>query len=144
MLAGLAAGVAPAAFFAGPGRAAHHNEIASTVALAGTGKLIVSGRVLGADRRPLAGALVGMWRPDTQAERARAATDADGRFFVTIAPAGRGRPQFVRYRVSHRGRVMTENQLYFEREPGVPDDRIARLQRDDSGAWRATFGLTLA
>ena len=144
MAAGLAAAAAPAALFAGPASAAHHNEIASAIALGGAGKMIVSGRVLDADRRPLAGARVEMWRPEAQTERTGVATDADGRFFVIITPAGSGRPQLVHYRVSHRGRVVTENSLHFEREPGVPDDRIAQLQRDDSGAWRATFGLTLA
>jgi protocatechuate 3,4-dioxygenase beta subunit len=109
-------------------------------------KLVVSGRILGADCKPLSGATVEAWHVYAHGDKAIATTDADGRFmFTTTAPSARAAtvPQ-LGYRVSHNGHDLTQNQLYFTRQTEVADERISQLQRDDSGVWRATFGLTVA
>jgi len=113
----------------------------------GTGaKLVVSGRILRRDGNPLAGAAVETWRADGEGGQASVITDADGRFmFTTLAPgAASARLRPIHYRVSHEGHEALVSQLHFVRDPGVPSDRIARLQRDESGTWRATFGVTFA
>jgi len=78
-------------------------------------KLVLSGRILGPDGKPLGGATVA-------AGTARAVTDADGRFMLeTTTPL---------YRVTCDGRSAS----------GV----VSSPRRDTEGTWRATFGLTLA
>jgi hypothetical protein len=100
IIAGLGIVVAPAAFSALPERPE---------------KLVLSGRVLAPDGKPLAGAVV-------TAGPGRSETDADGRFvLVTTRPF---------YRVSCEGRAVE----------GFVTDR----RRDSEGTWRATVGLTLA
>ena len=66
------------------------------------GKLVVSGRVVGADCRPLPGALVELWGAETNVS-ASATTDADGRFVLTSAVPARGA---VHLRISHNGKVI--------------------------------------
>ena len=146
----LVAGVAaPVAAFAGYCMGAPLGVPAVAEPGAGGGragaKLIISGRVLRRDRKPLAGAVVETWRADGEGGQASVITDADGRFmFTTIAPVvafARLRP--IQYRVSHTGHETLVSQLHFTREPGVSSDRIAHLQRDEAGTWRATFGVAL-
>jgi protocatechuate 3,4-dioxygenase beta subunit len=78
-------------------------------------RLILSGRVVGRDGKPLAGAIVA-------AGSARTLSDADGRFVLVTA-----RPH---YRVSCEGRAL--------------EGFVANRRRDADGTWRATVGLTLA
>jgi protocatechuate 3,4-dioxygenase beta subunit len=78
-------------------------------------KLVLSGRILGADGKPLAGATVA-------AGRARSATDADGRFMLVTDTR--------RYRVTYRGRSA--------------EGLVSNQRPDTDGTWRASFGLTLA
>jgi len=99
MMAGLGSMIAPAAVFAVP-----QNQ----------NRLIVSGRILGADGRPLAGAAIA-------AGGARATADADGRFMLVATTR--------RYRVTSGGRSAE----------GV----VSNQRRDAEGTWRATFSLTL-
>ena len=77
-------------------------------------KLVLSGRILAADGKPLAGAAV-------EAGAARAATDADGRFVLAANTR--------RYRISHRGRSA--------------EGLVSNQRRDADGTWRASFALTL-
>ena len=104
IIAGLGAAVAPAAFAALPSVEAPQ-------------KLVLSGRVVGADAKPLSGAVF-------SAGRERTVTDADGRFvLVTDSP---------HYRVSYRTRSTGGFVSVSERRP------------DGEGFWRASIGLTLA
>lgn len=102
IVAGLGAVVAPAVFAALP-------------TAEGPQKLLLSGRVLGPDGKPLSGATVA-------AGRARTVTDADGRFMlVTTTP---------RYRVTYRARSA---------------EGLVSIPRPDvDGTGRASIGLTLA
>jgi protocatechuate 3,4-dioxygenase beta subunit len=92
--------------------------------------LVVSGRVVDPDGKPLAGAIVA-------ASRVNTTTDADGRFvFTTLAGIVRdGLPQSLACRVSHPAHRTLENRIEFGR---------ASIQRDEAGAWRAAVRLHLA
>jgi len=133
MMAGLAGAAAPAPLFGGP-------FSATAVETGGSApRLIVSGRILcGRDHKPLAGATVEMWLAGAGGEFTSAATDGDGRFFAAISPLDTaGRPRRIDYRVRHAGRETPVTRR-------ITNDLVANLGRDDAGALRTTFGLTLA
>ena len=127
----------------------------------GKDRLVVTGRVLGADCKPLAGALVEVWHADANGDysgftrgkqddpacllRTSIQTDAEGRYsFSTIMPAQYpGRPRHIHYRVSHAAHTTLVTQLYFGRERGVSDELVTTLQRDSKGITRAAFDITL-
>jgi protocatechuate 3,4-dioxygenase beta subunit len=139
MLAGLAGVTAPLTGFAAQRGAAQRDARVAGITASpghGTEKLIVSGRIVGANRKPLAGALVEAWHPEASTDHgASVATDADGRFMLTTrSPGGHsGQPQPLHCRVSHERHPARVTQLHF-----------ARPERDEAGVWRATFGVTLA
>ena len=109
IIAGLGAAVAPAAFAALPSVEAPQ-------------RLVLSGRVLGPDAKPLSGAVF-------SAGRERTVTDADGRFvLVTHSPPHHR----VTFRVSYRARSTGGFVSVTDRRP------------DGEGSWRASIGLTLA
>jgi hypothetical protein len=102
IIAGLASTIAPAA-------------LSAIVSRDEPQRLVLSGRVVGPDEKPLPGATVA-------AGATRAATDADGRFVLVTDTR--------RYRVSYRGRFA---------------EGLASSPRPDGdGTWRASFALTLA
>ena len=130
----------------------------------GKERLRVTGRVLGADCKPLTGALVEVWHADANGDytgftrgkkddpacllRASVKTDAEGKYtFATIVPAEYpGRPRHIHYRVSHAAHATLVTQLYFGRDRSVADELIAALKRDDKGAGgvaRAVFDIIL-
>jgi protocatechuate 3,4-dioxygenase beta subunit len=137
----------------------------SNLCVSGSGgreRLLVSGRVLSADCKPLAGALVEVWHADANGDysgfargkkddaacllRASLKTDAEGKYsFSSILPAAYpGRPRHIHYRVSHAAHATLVTQLYFGRERGVADELVTAVQRDDKGVSRAVFDITLA
>jgi protocatechuate 3,4-dioxygenase beta subunit len=135
MIAGIAA---PAALFAPQLRAALTAELPAS-ARRKVETLIVSGRMVNSHGKPLAGALVEVLDSGSKAG-ASATTDADGRFlFTSVVPR-----ETLNYRVSREGHGTVVKQLHFAHKPSVAGDQVAQLQRDDAGAWRTTFGLTLA
>jgi len=140
VIAGLAGSAAPAlaSQFRGSGAAA--DELS---AVAADHDLVISGRVLARDGRALAGAAVDVWRANAPSGAARAITDGDGRFFAKVAGARAARPQRIRYRVSAGGRTLASEELYFARGRAVAERRSGHLQRDETGTWRATFGISL-
>ena len=120
MIAGLAGVTVPTAVFADEVRDA--STAGGLVAgWSGGDKLVVSGRILGPDRKPLAGAMLEAWQNS-------ATTDADGRFVLMANVPAAGR---LRYRVSRNGQMLAARDLSLAAE------------RDESGVWRAAFGLTL-
>jgi hypothetical protein len=129
MIAGLAGAAAPAVAFAGTTGSPQDGLTVSSFA----DRLVVSGRILGAGGKPLSGATVEIWPVGSREPRGEASTDGDGRFFTAIAPAEQGRPQDLRYRVVHGGRGTPVKRLHLAR---------GQMQRDEAGAWRATFGAT--
>src|SRR5262245_7481495 len=105
--------------------------LAATGASAETGEspMIVSGRILGADLGPLAGATIEARDPEKRSV-VTAITDADGRFFAALPRARRG----LDYRISHPalGTLPSRQQ------------KLTYLQRDEAGVWRASLGIALA
>ena len=142
MIAGAAAAALPAGVWAqactprvaGMSRKPTVTEIATDTTAE---KLIVSGRVVGADCRPLPGALVELWGAESDVS-ARATTDADGRFVLVSAVPARGA---VHLRISHNGKViLTRRRLSGD----AASDEIAHVYRDESRVWRTTLGVTFA
>ena len=127
----------------------------------GKEKLLIIGRVLGTDCKPLAGALVEVWHADANGDysnftrgkkddpacllRASLKTDAEGRYaFTSIVPAEYpGRPRHIHYRVSHAAHATLVTQLYFTGDRGAAEGLTAVLQRDAQGVARASFDITL-
>jgi hypothetical protein len=104
-------------------------------------KIVVSGRILGAhDGQALAGAQIEIWQADARGVRAEQSrevvtADGDGRYFAAL----NGNAQRLHYRVSHQGYAATVTQMH----AGVKQRSVA-LTRDDEGATRAAFEMTLA
>lgn len=138
MLAGLAGSAAPA--FAGQFRGAAVGEVGG---IEGDGGLVISGRILARNGKPLAGVAVEVWRANARAEAASATTDGDGRFFTKVA-AGGGRPHRIHYQVSHGGGTLARQELYFARGRALAERRSGYLQRDETGTWRAALGISVA
>jgi Carboxypeptidase regulatory-like domain len=128
----LIAGVAvPATLFAAQCGAAAGGALAAGMparADGGAEKLVVSGRILSANGKPLAGARVEILYPHTN-EAIGADTDADGRFMLESVSAG-WRP--VHYRVSGKGQSRSARL------------EVVQLPRDETGTRRGSFALTLA
>jgi protocatechuate 3,4-dioxygenase beta subunit len=141
MVAALAGVAAPAVLAARAGE-----QLAGTYTEAVESRMIVSGRILGPDQKALAGATIDVWDPEGNGDRVTVATDGDGRFFAAIAPARRsGHVRRLDYRISHQtlGKLPARR-LALTREGGRASDRLAHLHRDETGMWRASFGIALA
>ena len=63
---------------------------------------------------------------------------------MVAATAYTDRSAHINYRVTHPQHATLTSKLHFIRAPGVADNQVARLQHDDAGVWRTTFGVTLA
>jgi protocatechuate 3,4-dioxygenase beta subunit len=145
MIASLLGAAAPGAIFADQSRVADGSRVAEAYAAsfqAGE-KLVVSGRVVGADCKPVADALVEVRTARAPADRITVRTDADGRFMlITVVPA-RTDAAYLNYSVSHPEHVTRGARLHFARARAILDDAATQLQRDDAGVWRTTFGVSL-
>ncbi len=129
-------------------------------------RLIIRGRVLDTDGRPLKGAVVDVWQadakgrydnddaahppdPSTYKLRGQMKTDAQGRYeYETIVPGNYGdpgevRPKHIHYIVSQPGYVPLTTQLYFKgdrylaNDPFVRKSLIIALQRQAPTARQA-------
>ena len=140
MIAGLVGMAVPAGVFAAQRgslpAAALTSTSASASAHAGNATLVLSGRILGSDHRPVSGAAIEILAADIGA-RAGTTTDADGRFVFTTTACSvhDGCPRSIGYRISHPAHRTLETVLDFAR---------ARFQCDEAGVWRAAVGLHLA
>ena len=105
--------------------------------LAGS-RLVLLGRVLAPDCRPIAGALLDFWQADGTGAydnagyrcRGHQFTDADGRYrLVTVMPGSYpGRTRHIHVKVQARGGPLLTTQLYF---PGEQRNRSDPLFRPD-------------
>jgi protocatechuate 3,4-dioxygenase beta subunit len=115
--------------------------------------IVLQGRVLGTDCRPLAGAWLDFWHADSAGEydnagfrlRGHQVTDAEGRYKLeTILPAiypGRARHIHVKVRAKEGGRMLT-TQTYFPDDPGNTRDGLYRpelVARKSGGALAFDF-----
>ena len=120
------------------------------------GTLLVSGRVLGADCKPVAHALLDFWHADEKGEydnqgfryRGHQFTDADGRYGLeTIVPAEYpGRARHIHVKVQRPGGQILTTQLYFPNNPGNQYDNIFRPELVMQMATRGqgTFDFVVA
>ena len=100
------------------------------------GTLLVSGRVLDADCKPVAHALLDFWHADEKGQydnqgfryRGHQFTDADGLYSLeTIVPAEYpGRARHIHVKVQRPGGRILTTQLYFPNNPGNQYDNIFR------------------
>lgn len=105
------------------------------------GKIVVSGRVLGATGgRPVAGAQVEIWQLDARGTRLEGApeivtADGDGRYFAVL----KGSAPRLQYRVSHKDHTTKVATLHV----ASARQREATLTRDHEGTMRVAFEMTL-
>jgi hypothetical protein len=106
-------------------------------------KLVLSGRILGVDCQPLAGAIIEAWHG--AAAPVSTTTDADGRFvLITAVPATEGGQPRLSYLVTHPAHDARVHELNFTRASNGSAQGVAQIERDAAGVWRAAFGMTLA
>ena len=116
MIAGAVAIATPSAAFAG--QSGNATDVASAT-------MVISGRVLGPDGKPLAGAAIDA----NNLPGVTATTDADGRFvFTTVSRSEYDRPRALDCRISHTAHRTLQSRIDFAR---------AHVQRDEAGTWRA-------
>jgi protocatechuate 3,4-dioxygenase beta subunit len=100
----------------------------------GAPSLVVQGRVLGKDCKPVANALLDFWHADEQGDydnsgfrfRGHQFTDAEGRYRLeTIVPAVYpGRTRHIHVKLQARGGPILTTQLYFPNEPANARDGL--------------------
>ena len=122
LIAGVVSAAAPAAALAG--ECAGWAAVPAGSPITESGTLIVSGRIVDADCKPLAHARIEIVGTT---ERTSATTDGDGRFVVSTH--------------AHAG----QRELVWR----AGGERVQRISlrdavRDDGGAWRTTFSAALA
>lgn len=101
-------------------------------------RLVVTGRVLTGDCRPVKGALLDFWHADEQGEydnrgfryRGHQFADADGRYRLeTILPAEYpGRARHIHVKVQAPGAPVLTTQLYFPNDKANPRDGLFRAE----------------
>lgn len=116
-----------------------------------TERLVLSGRVLSRDCKPLANASLDFWHADDKGDydnsgyryRGRVAADGEGRYCLeTIFPAlypGRPRHIHVKVQAAPGGRILT-TQLYFREELRGP---LSLATERRAGALHAAFDFVL-
>ncbi len=116
-------------------------------------RVILAGRVLGADCKPVAGALLDFWQADEKGEydnsgfryRGKVAADADGRYRMeTILPAEYpGRPRHLHVKVQRPGGPVLTTQLYFPGESRNANRALVVKMEKRDGVRAATFDFVL-
>ena len=113
-------------------------------------QLVLTGRVLTRDCKPIAGALLDFWHADEKGDydnegyryRGKVRTDAEGRYRLeTILPAlYPGRPRHVHVKAQAPGAKPLTTQIYFPDEQRGP--LTARIERRE-GVLNARFDFVL-
>jgi protocatechuate 3,4-dioxygenase beta subunit len=116
-------------------------------------RVVLTGRVLGADCKPVAGALLDVWQADEKGEydnkgfryRGKVTADGDGRYRVeTILPAEYpGRPRHLHVKVQRPGGRALTTQLYFPGESRRENPALVVKAERRDGAREATFDFVL-
>jgi len=116
-------------------------------------RVVLTGRVLGADCKPVAGALLDFWQADEKGEydnkgfryRGTVKADAEGRYRIeTIFPAEYpGRPRHLHVKVQRPGGRPLTTQLYFPGEPHRQNPALVVKVERREGVRLATFDFIL-
>lgn len=114
-------------------------------------RLLLSGRVLSRDCKPVAGAQLDFWQTDDKGEydnagfryRGKVVADGEGRYAIETVLPGEypGRPRHVHAKVRAPGGPVLTTQIYFPGAP-APARLQARTERRD-GTVRAVFDFVL-
>ena len=126
VIAGLAAAATPASLLAAQrttGTGAFESTTVIGLTMTSGDRLVLSGRVVDAAGKPIAGAGVTAWR-----EAASAITDADGRFMLVANPVVGDASSGIDMRVN--GHSISANDRVF-------------VGRDEAGSWRGTLEVAL-
>ena len=123
-------GATPSALYAAQctalaGAAATQPQLADMLTSRTEEDLIISGRVIGGDCNPIAGAVVQVWYTDPN-EASTAMTDADGRFTLTTRVRADGSDAFNISVTPPTARTET-TQLWFKREPHAAHGALVAL-----------------
>lgn len=116
-------------------------------------RLELSGRVLAADCRPVAGTLLDFWQADERGEydntgfryRGKVAADAEGRYRIEtiLPPPYMGRPRHIHVKLQRPGGRVLTTQLYFPGEArGAEPALVVRMERTKA-ALAARFDFVL-
>jgi hypothetical protein len=142
MIAGLAGAAVPATGLAAVCADNSPLDVAAgTVSIARGDTLLVSGRIVDANCKPVTGARVELLQPHAP-DAAAVLTDGDGRFVLTTIASVAAR--HVDYRVSRQAHSAHVARVHFARHARAARADLAQLQRDEAGVWRTTLGVTLA
>jgi protocatechuate 3,4-dioxygenase beta subunit len=116
-------------------------------------RVILTGRVLGPDCKPVAGALLDFWQADEKGEydnkgfryRGKVTADGDGRYRLeTILPAEYpGRPRHLHVKVQRPGGRALTTQLYFPGEPHRQNPALVVKAERREGVREATFDFVV-
>jgi hypothetical protein len=132
---------APLSLFASdclpPGTASFDTTATLTPGLAD--KLVISGRIVDADRNAVARASI----EAPFAENARTTSDADGRFMLVIDRRSAEVAQSMQLKIAHAEHRTQVARLGLSRKTHVAHHRAAGFERDESGAWRTALSFVL-
>jgi protocatechuate 3,4-dioxygenase beta subunit len=116
-------------------------------------KLVVSGRVLSADCKPLAGVKLDFWQADAEGAydnagyryRGVVTTDAEGRYRLetNMPPPYMGRPRHIHVKVLLPGGAPLTTQLYFPGEVRGADRALVVKMGSSGGVRTAGFDFVL-
>lgn len=116
-------------------------------------KLVLNGRVLSGNCKPLSGATLEFWHADASGSyddkgfryRGVVKTDAEGRYHLetNLPPPYSGRPRHVHVKVQRPGGKPLTTQLYFLGESGGADPKLVLKPERRSGALAADFDFVI-
>jgi protocatechuate 3,4-dioxygenase beta subunit len=121
-------------------------------------RLLVSGRVLTSDCRPLGGAVLDFWQADGSGRydntgyrlRGHQATDGEGRYALTTVVPGEypGRTEHIHVKVAVPGKPVLTTQLYFpgvarNASDGIFDPALVMKVADSAGGRSAAFDFVV-
>lgn len=116
-------------------------------------RIELSGRVLAADCKPVAGALLDFWQADEKGDydnsgfryRGKVAADAEGRYRIEtiLPPPYMGRPRHIHVKLQRPGGRVLTTQLYFPGEARGADPALVVKLHKSAGARRAEFDFVL-
>jgi protocatechuate 3,4-dioxygenase beta subunit len=116
-------------------------------------RLVLDGRVLGADCKPVPGALLDFWQADDRGEydnagfryRGKVTADAEGRYRIeTILPAEYpGRPRHIHVKVQRPGGRTLTTQLYFPGESRRENPALVLRTERSARELRGSYDFVL-